>query len=184
MLQLDGDCGRLQHIDAECPQDAFQRHQCGKPQVDEHDHRSQVAAPDAHQCPVGATGSERHPDAEAQSADDIREPGETAAGIEGLGQIQVSKIGKHIGADHRHRDREHPGAHAPPVSHVDHIGNGAHGAEVGLVGDEAEYDSQSETPPDYGFDHKRCIHNCFTPKELSKICSAMNHNLLRTHPCA
>ena len=81
MFELDGDSGRLQHIDAECAKDAFQRHQCGKPQINEHDDRSQVAASDAHQRPVGATGGERHADAEAQSADDISKPRKVVAGI-------------------------------------------------------------------------------------------------------
>ena len=159
MVELDGDSRRLQNIDAECAKDSFQRHQCGEPQINEHDNRSQVAAADAHQRSVGATGGERHADAEAQSSHDIGKPGEVAAGIDGLGQIQITKIGEQVGADHRHCNGEQPGAHAPPVAHVDDIRNGTHGAKVGLVGDEAEYDAQTKSPPDYSLYQNRCIHN-------------------------
>ena len=169
MVELDRDCGRLQHIDAECAKDAPKRHHCRKSQIDKYDDRPQVASPDPHQRSVGATGCERHADPEAQASDYIGKPGETVAGIDGFGQIQITEIRQHVGADHRHCHGEQPGAHAPPMPHVDDIGNGTHGAKVGLVGDETEHDTQAKSPPDDRLDQNRCVHKSLPRNVIEKV---------------
>ena len=49
-----------------------------------------------------------------------------------------------LGADDRHRDRQHPGAEAAPVAHQDEVGYPAHGAKIGALNDGAEYETDDE----------------------------------------
>ena len=52
-----------------------------------------------------------------------------------------------VGAQDRHGDREQPHAHAAPAAHVHHVGDRAHGAEIGAVRDGAEDESEDESAP-------------------------------------
>jgi hypothetical protein len=144
------DAGRLQPFDARHGEDAAQGHVRRIRHVDEHHHGLQVAAPDPHQRLVAATRRERHADAECQSADDVRQPGQVLPGVDGVGEVDLARVGEEVGAEDGDRDGQQPGAHAAPVAHVDHVGNRAHGAEIGLVGEETEDETETETPPDNG----------------------------------
>jgi hypothetical protein len=102
----------------------------------QHHDRLEVAAADANQRLVAAAGGEHHADAEQQAAEHVLEPDEIvlAIGREGAGDVHHASCFEAHHAEHAHRDSQHPGAHAPGVTHVDPVGHRAHGAEVGFVG--------------------------------------------------
>ena len=93
---------------------------------------------------------ERHADAEEESADDVRQPGEARRRCRSTSRGRSDRRAAARCAEDRHRDRKQPHAHAVPVAHVDDVGHRAHGAEVRLVADRAEDKGEREGAPDDG----------------------------------
>ena len=77
----------------------------------------EAAAPSATTTAAG----QRHADAEHQSANNIRKPGDVRAGVKRFGQIDQISCVKSLRAEHRNRHRQHPHAHTRVVAHVDDI---------------------------------------------------------------
>ncbi len=109
----------------------------------------EVATPDTDQGLVATAGAKGHADAEQQSAQQVLGPDQLAHSIGREGIVGVRQV---HGLQYRHPKQGHgdgqqPGAHAAGIAHVHPVGDGTHGAEVGLVGDRAQHQGQQEGAP-------------------------------------
>ena len=143
---FEGDAGRFEDGDAQQPQQAAQRRVRGDAEHQQHHQGLEAAAAEAHQVALPAARREGHADAEGEAPDDVAEPAEVRGEVDRVREIDEAGGVQRLGAEDGEAGGEAPRAEASERAHVQHVAHRPHGAEVGLVGDEAEDGGQDEAP--------------------------------------
>ena len=67
--------------------------------------------------------------------------------MDGFGGVDQAGIGQNTKTDHGHTNGHAPLPHTRPVTHVDNVADGAHGAKMGPLHDGTEHQSQAKRHP-------------------------------------
>ena len=164
-------------VDAGHRGDALQRRERGDAEHDEHHQRLQVAAADAHQRLAAAARASTMPkpnSAPPTSADSqIKLRRRRRCSCDG---VDPAERDHRVEADASRRPSPAPTCACGPVAHVDHVGDGAHGAEVGALRDRAEHAPTGRTRPRAPawrrrpYDRSSCMRAILTRRAASGAC--------------